>query len=675
MSTQVKTTFRVGRLLIPVTLDYVREDRINLHFPYNKKLLDTVKDSFEGREWLGPIPNKRTDGPKLWQIPVTQRNNFILDYLQKPLNQGPYAKYDNAMKPEILATAIERVREYESKRFGKYQLFQHQRELVAHGLLTKTCMWAAEMGVGKTLAAFILMEMLKDEVIHPVWWWVAPNSALRAFDKESRTWFPRVDIRTMTYENFKGRVIEGSVCPSNIVFDEMPKIKTWNTQRSVAARNLTNEMREIYPKDEIVIIGMSGAPSPKSPLDWWHQIEVIEPGYLSEKDIYTFREKLGIVEEQDDGAYKKVVAWRDSVDRCAKCSKMKDDPVHSMDLVVMGDKKAHAFVPGIDAVSNLHNRLRGVAIFKLKKDCLDLPDKIYEQVVLKPTEEIIAAAQLVTKTARRVVTALVDLRMLSDGFQYTKVKTGEKTCTNCGGSGQHTEFYDPQYPDTYAPDEWVAAGKRPVYDSEDHLTGYEDINYAQRLADCPNCGASGRVDVFTRTATRVPCPKDDALAEDLDVHEDLGRLCVYAGFTDSVDRVVENCHKAGWTTIRADGRGWEGKTPYGELLPNERLVDIFQDELIAYPKICFVGQPGSAGEGLTLTAASTIIFWSNDFNGNSRMQAEDRIHRPGMDLARGARIKDYIHLQSDLYVLKNLKEKKDLQKQTMTGFKEFMGCE
>ncbi len=74
--------------------------------------------------------------------------------------------------------------------------------------------------------------------------------------------------------------------------------------------------------------------------------------------------------------------------------------------------------------------------------------------------------------------------------------------------------------------------------------------------------------------------------------------------------------------------------------------------------------------GLTLTASPTIVFYSNDFNAESRIQAEDRIHRPGMDKTRGATIIDLIHLPSDEYVLDNLKKKKDLQNLTMGELKD-----
>ena len=43
----------------------------------------------------------------------------------------------------------------------------------------------------------------------------------------------------------------------------------------------------------------------------------------------------------------------------------------------------------------------------------------------------------------------------------------------------------------------------------------------------------------------------------------------------------------------------------------------------------FVGNPATAGRGLTLTAANTVIYFSNNFNLEERVQSEDRAHRKG----------------------------------------------
>jgi SNF2 family DNA or RNA helicase len=43
----------------------------------------------------------------------------------------------------------------------------------------------------------------------------------------------------------------------------------------------------------------------------------------------------------------------------------------------------------------------------------------------------------------------------------------------------------------------------------------------------------------------------------------------------------------------------------------------------------FVGHVQAGGKGLTLHAASTVVYFSNDFSLENRLQSEDRAHRIG----------------------------------------------
>ena len=70
-------------------------------------------------------------------------------------------------------------------------------------------------------------------------------------------------------------------------------------------------------------------------------------------------------------------------------------------------------------------------------------------------------------------------------------------------------------------------------------------------------------------------------------------------------------------------------TYYGDTDDEERrrVVREFQDpdsELRF-----FVGNPRTGGYGLTLTAASTVVYFSNSFDLEVRLQSEDRAHRIG----------------------------------------------
>jgi len=68
---------------------------------------------------------------------------------------------------------------------------------------------------------------------------------------------------------------------------------------------------------------------------------------------------------------------------------------------------------------------------------------------------------------------------------------------------------------------------------------------------------------------------------------------------------------------------------YGETAQDERqaIVDRFQD--MDSPLRFFVGQPRTGGYGITLTAAQTMVYYSNSYDLEIRLQSEDRAHRIG----------------------------------------------
>ena len=66
---------------------------------------------------------------------------------------------------------------------------------------------------------------------------------------------------------------------------------------------------------------------------------------------------------------------------------------------------------------------------------------------------------------------------------------------------------------------------------------------------------------------------------------------------------------------------------YGDTSDQDRqiAIDRFQDGNARF----FVANPATAGYGLTLTEANTVIYYANDFNLETRIQSEDRCHRIG----------------------------------------------
>jgi SNF2 family DNA or RNA helicase len=320
----------------------------------------------------------------------------------------------------------------------------------------------------------------------------------------------------------------------------------------------------------------------------------------------------------------------------------------------MADEGWHSYKQSKDEVSYLYERMRGLVLVKFKKDCLDLPAKQYEIIRVKPTAEIIRATKLIQAKCKRAITALTLMREISDGFQYVETPSGREPCANCGGKCKVEIPVPREKPDILKP----------------HKVTKDDFDIQEVI--CDNCGGTGETTTYQRTTEVVGSPKDQAFIDELDSHEDVGRYIVWGGFTGTLDRLVVLAHRQGWATLRVDGKGYVGRSATGEPLDDDELLDAMdrshprrRELLEKYPKLCFIGHPQAGGMALTLTASPTELFYSNCFNGEARMQAEDRGHRPGMDENRGLMIKDLIMLPTDQLVLDNLRKKKKLQDLTM----------
>jgi len=600
--------FRAGKYLIPVTLT-CDGDRIFIQFKFNRNLISEIK-AMEGARWHG---FDKKNPRKIWSIKNSHRNIFQIAYLQ---GLDPYQYFDSEIK----------VHEYSRP------LYKHQKDMTDFILTKKHCIIAGELGVGKTLTAIEAMEKsgFND------WWYIAPKSVLRAIERELRIWKSEIRPRLMTYQGLVNTIKNwgDNQAPRGVIFDESSRIKNPNAQRSQAALALADGIRKDWDKDGYIIL-MSGAPAPRSPADWWHQCEVACPGFLKEGNQLKFKKRLAIIVEKESiagGIYPSLESWLDDENKCRICGQYQNN--HSDD---------HQFEPSKNEVSFLYERMKGLVLVKFKKDCLDLPEKIYKFIELAPSDKILNLARTIVAKASTVISGITLLRELSDGFQYQEQETGIKDCSVCHGTKKI---------------------KNPLYSG---LTSEKikknGLEYGPEIIDCDGCNGSGSVKVYKRIAKQIDCPKEQALIDLLDEHIDIGRIIIYAGFTGSIDRCVQICQKCGWGTIRVDGRGWNSNLE-GDLL------DIFQDQLDKFPRVAFIAQPGAGGLGLTLTASSTIVYYSNDFNAESRIQSEDRIHRIGMDQNRGATIIDLVHLETDKLILDNLQKKRRLQSLTMGELKE-----
>jgi hypothetical protein len=646
-------TVRMGRFLKKITL-YYTPSRIYVHFPFDREFMADIK-AMDGAYWHGfegadPVP----DGlpVKIWSIKNNQRNDFQLRYIQWMGMTQAQRTAEPALNPYYMYD-LPLIREITYDR----PLYDFQEEITSHILTRHYCILACEMGTGKSLCFIEGAErawgmfkgfnpdafMTTEEAI----WYVGPKAGIRSVDLEFEKWDAKFSPSWYTYEEvvkLMRRWPGNQQPPFFVCFDESSKIKTPTAQRSQAAALLADKIRDVWGNFGFAI-EMTGTPAPKNPADWWFQTEVVCPGFFREGTQMKFRNRMCLTEEQTGptGRYRKIITWFNDERKCKSCGELK-----SKHTIYTG----HDYESSVNEVHRLYKRMKGLTIVKMKKDCLNLPEKQYQQIRLKPTPEMVNSAKLIKATQGRAIQALTLLRELSDGFQYQQEETGTETCPNCLGKG-------------------VAIVKVPKEGRDVSIT-FDADDWLDQEVICDYCGGTKTVKRYKRAVAEFATPKTAFFIEDLDASEDTGRYIVWAGFMASIDRLAQIARQQGWYVLRVDGRGFAGFDPEGGPVSDRELLIAFDrkhprfDELReTFPKVCYVGNPEAGGMALNLTAAPVELFFSNTFKGTDRMQAEDRAHRPGMDENRGLLIKDLIVLPTDKLVLENLKKKKQLQAVSM----------
>ena len=146
--------------------------------------------------------------------------------------------------------------------------------------------------------------------------------------------------------------------------------------------------------------------------------------------------------------------------------------------------------------------------------------------------------------------------------------------------------------------------------------------------------------------------KNNRIDELLDVIEEVnGKVIIWAIYRHDI-RQIENtlAEKYGKDSV---------KSFYGDTADSDRqdIVNAFQDRESNLR--FFVGNPRTGGYGLTLTASHTVVYYSNSYDLEIRLQSEDRAHRIGQKEKV-----TYVDLISektiDEFIVKNLRAKINL---------------
>ena len=427
--------------------------------------------------------------------------------------------------------------------------FDHQRDALEEGLLRPEFGYFMEMGTGKSKVLIDNMGMLylrhdidfalviapkgvyrnwvekeipehmSDNVYYRVIRWVAGGNKKQQEEMRAvQEPFEGLTIFVMNVEAFsslKGRTAGewfskryGS--RGMIAVDESTTIKNPKAKRTKALLKIAQNFR--YRRL------LTGSPVTKSPMDIWAQAEFLRSGIMGFESFWAFQSRYAVMQKVKMGA------------------------------------TAFTQILGYKNIDELTDRIDSFSFRVLKKDCLDLPEKIYTYRNVSMTPE-----------QRRMYEGLRTNAMVM--FEDGEMTTAPAVITQLLRMQQ------------------VMSG---------HLKTDEG-------------------EMLTFPSTRL-----DALLEIIEEHQ--GKAIIWSRFRHDIQTITEALNK----------RFGEGCAAayFGDTSDDKRsqIVKDFQNgDKLRF----FVGNPATAGYGLTLTEANLVVYYANDFNLETRIQSEDRAHRIG----------------------------------------------
>ena len=100
-----------------------------------------------------------------------------------------------------------------------------------------------------------------------------------------------------------------------------------------------------------------------------------------------------------------------------------------------------------------------------------------------------------------------------------------------------------------------------------------------------------------------------------------GKVIIWANYRHDIRTITKELEKIYGKAAVAN---LYGDTPVSD---RDQIISDFQDTQA--PLRYLVANPKTGGYGLTLTASHTVIYYSNNYDLEIRLQSEDRVHRIG----------------------------------------------
>ena len=403
---------------------------------------------------------------------------------------------------------------------GKSKVLIDNLGLLFFNKLINFALVLAPKGVYRNWVAKEIPEHMSDDIPHRVIRWVASANKKQTEEMRSvKDNFAGLTIFVMNVESFstkKGQTAGEWMARTFgkyglIAIDESTTIKNHKAKRTKALLKIASQFK--YRRL------LTGSPITKSPLDIYSQTEFLRPGLMGHESFYTFQGRYAVLQRRSMGA------------------------------------KSFQQIVGYKNLDELTEKIDTFSYRVLKKDCLDLPDKVY--------------------TARYVTLTDEQFRMYSLLQQQAML----------------------------------------LFEDGEIVSAPAVITQMLRIQQV----LSGHLKTDDGEMKYFPSRRMDALKEILEEHD--GKVIIWSRFRYDIIQITQMLNKE-------FGEG-SAAAYYGDTTDDERQAIVEQFQIPGSRLRFFVGNPATAGYGLTLTEADLVIYYANDFNLETRIQSEDRAHRIG----------------------------------------------
>ncbi len=353
---------------------------------------------------------------------------------------------------------------------------------------------------------------------------------------------------------------------------------------------------------------LTGTPIAQGPFDAYSQIKFLFEDYWKKAELGTFTEF-----KTHFGVFEKV--WNPNVTRVFNPVKQRWEETDGSYVDVL---------KGYRRLDELNALLQPVSSRVTKDDVLDLQPKLYSKRFFPMTPE----QGKLYRQLRDEYIVWLETGWIERDAEAVAAEPSPDACPTCLGK-REVEFDGFIYPcpDCGDAPDLGAEGTTPVIAAL-------AITRLIRLQQI-TCGYLPTDDEAEPVYT-IPGPNRrlDLLCELIE--ESQHKVIVWARFQMDITLIMDALRERGISAVRYDGRvndderadakaRFQGERPMyhnGQVVGREAVPPEEQARV-------FVGNPAAGATGLTLTAAKTVIYYSNSFKLIDRLQSEDRAHRIG----------------------------------------------